>query len=123
MGIDCSGLALELGKSLGLHLPKDTTAQGHHDAIASAQCSEGVLHAGAFVYYGKNKDSITHVAFMINSFLAIGADGGDSSCTSLARAEILGAFVKLRPYNYRGDVVSILLPEYPLPLQQAFPRV
>lgn len=121
LGIDCSGLALELGKSLGLHLPKDTTAQGLYDTLKPSDgSSEGVLHAGSFVFYGKDVRSITHVTFMLNSFLALGADGGDSSCISAIRAEQIGAFVKVRPYNYRPDVVAIVLPSYPIQVEQLF---
>lgn len=108
-GIDCSGLAIEYIKAAGLNPPfKDATAQGIYNWLLTCP-GKSETKAGAFVFYGKNKASISHITIMVDDFYCIGANGGTSSCITWADAVKLNAFVKIRPYNYRADLVDVFL--------------
>lgn len=112
-GFDCSGLVLECLKSIGFVSAKtDMTAQGLYQFFIVNGLSAGVKE-GAICFYGKSAREIVHVALMLNTQQIIEAGGGDSSTTSLDAAKQQGAFVRVRPYNYRNDLVAIIQPNYP----------
>jgi len=110
-GFDCSGLAIELLQSVGV-LPRnyDNTAQGIYDDFVWATTSRKGL--GALAFYGKALDKISHVGMMLDTFQIIEAGGGNSKTTSTEAAAAQNAYVRMRPFNYRRDIVAIIMPNY-----------
>lgn len=111
-GFDCSGLVLEILKSVGIKPFTDGSAQNLYTHFRTNGGAFGV-GPGALCFYGKNSMSITHVAFMINNNQILEAGSGDSSTVTLERAKEQGACVRLRSYQNRNDLVEILTPQYP----------
>lgn len=123
-GIDCSGLAQELASVLGVDPKDDQTAVDlfHAFRIDGTIClkkdfkrglDHPALKIGAFAFYGSSLANITHVACLLNSWLAIGANGGGSKVTDRNLADEHDAFVKIRPIDYRPDLLAVVLPKYP----------
>lgn len=103
-GLDCSGFALIIAKSMGLvGWAADMTASGLKDELVDAG---GALSKtpgwGKFIFYGLGR--IVHVAWFINGWQVIGAQGGGSKVLSLLGANQANAFVKVLPWWYRHDV-------------------
>lgn len=112
-GFDCSGLVIELLKSVDL-LPRvfDTTSQGLYDHFFSSSLELKVPRFGALCFYGRSLKRITHVGMAIDSFRLIEAGGGNSLTRSEKKASEQNAFVRIRPINSRRDLVAILMPPY-----------
>jgi cell wall-associated NlpC family hydrolase len=110
-GFDCSGLVQELLASIGFDPPGDQSAQSLYEHFIKGSRSSQI-GLGALVFYGKSVEQITHVAFMLDTISAIGANGGGSKTTNNMEAERAGAFVKIRPLNYRSDLVAVIMPNY-----------
>lgn len=111
-GFDCSGLVDEIMESVGLGIQLKPNAQG----IYNYHLIHGIrttFEAGSLVFYGRNNKEVSHVAFMIDEKRIVEAGHGDSSTVSKEAAGIRGAFVRIRPYNYRSDLVGVLHPNYP----------
>jgi hypothetical protein len=89
IGIDCSGLAQEFLRSVGMD-------------------PEG--------FYGSDRD-VTHVAICMTPELIIEAGGGGRRTTNEARAHAHKAFVRMRPYDRRTDIVAICDPFKDDPLE------
>lgn len=112
-GWDCSHIVCELLIIDG-YLKHGTylTAQGLYDYFSRAE--NGVMALGpmpgALVFYGENKKAITHVSAFVDYKRAVTASGGGSDTVSDEIAAKKNAFVKLRPYDYRGDLVAIVCP-------------
>lgn len=110
-GFDCSGLVQEILASVGADPPGDQTAQTlfehfrRQGRIATAQ-------AGALVFYGKNRDLVTHVAFCLDRYRVIEAGGGGAKTKTRMDAALQNAFVRVRPFDHRPDIVAIWMPEY-----------
>lgn len=111
-GFDCSGLVLEILKSIEAQPFSDGSAQALYNYYRTNGGSFGV-GPGALCFYGKNTMQISHIAFMINKNQILEAGSGDSSTVTLERAKEQGACVRLRSYNHRKDLVEILTPNYP----------
>ncbi len=98
-GFDCSGLMIEILKSVGL-LPKrgDWTADMLKDLFADKTTE--VPRPGCLLFWGVG-DKATHVEMVFakisNDILTIGASGGGSKTTSKEVAISQNAFVKIRP--------------------------
>lgn len=109
-GFDCSGFVQEVLASAGLDPSGDQSAQALFDILSmyGKVFSNETPAAGDIIFYGTDSKSISHVAFMINSWQQIGANGGNHTCTDLRSAEKLGAMVKVRPWNYRKDFVAFV---------------
>lgn len=107
-GIDCSGLTQEILAMLGLDPEGDQSADAlyRHFLVRGKQ---GVKDAGALVFFGR-PDKITHVGVLLDSVTMIEAGGGGSRTLNLADAVAQNAFVRLRPYWRRKDVVAIIRP-------------
>lgn len=111
-GFDCSGLVIEVFKSLGVLGPSvDMTSQGLY-LWAKNGGRVGERRPGALAFFGKSKSQITHVAILLDEKLMIEAGGGDSRTTTLAAAEKTGACVRIRPIRSRKDLVDVVLPNY-----------
>jgi len=97
-GFDCSGLAIELLKSIGKFPRKeDRTALGLSNMFTKvAKPKEGCL-----VFYG---NPISHVEYCYNENLSIGASGGGPKTLTVKDAIRQNAFIKMRPI--RKDKVT-----------------
>jgi cell wall-associated NlpC family hydrolase len=114
-GIDCSGLVQEILMSVGIDPAGDQTAQilFNHFSQKDKQDKDQLVRAGSLAFYGKDKNSISHVAFMIDSWRMIEAGGGGSKTNTVADAERDIAFVRVRPFFRRKDLVAMIHPLYP----------
>lgn len=112
-GIDCSGLIVEIFKAFGV-IPglQDISADGLYRHFLNNGMTSGV-GAGALCFYG-TATNVTHVALMLNNWLIIEAGGGNAMTLSLAAAIDQEAFVRIRPYSHRKDLVTIIRPNYPV---------
>lgn len=109
-GFDCSGLAQELLAAIGLDPPGDQTAQ----TLYSHFVRDGVVGEtglGALCFYGADISKITHVGVMLNEESMIEAGGGGSKTTSLDAAIQQNAFIRIRLFNARKDLVAIVMPK------------
>lgn len=114
-GYDCSGLVQDLLAMVGVDPVGDQTAQALHDALRAKSLTItenlAMLDTGAVVFYGKSITQITHVEMILEERILIGAIGGGSRTLTFSDASAQNAFVKLRPFGYRRDIVSVLLPK------------
>lgn len=95
-GFDCSGLVVEILKSVGL-------VQRGSDFSAAGLFSKFALHEvhkpteGCLVFWANNTDKIIHVEYCIDSERTIGASGGGSKTITEQDAISQNAYVKVRP--------------------------
>ncbi len=109
-GFDCSGLVIELLKSVGmLERTYRDTAAGLHKLYASYPLA--IPDFGALAFYGV--PDISHVGFCLNPYLMLEAGSGTSETTTLDVAERQNAFVRVRPIKSRKDFIGCLYPQYP----------
>jgi cell wall-associated NlpC family hydrolase len=109
-GFDCSGFCLELLWAVGAAPAADTTADGLLQIARKNWKPCATPQAGAFVFYGKAGGRATHVAFIVSDGIIAEAGGGGSGTTTAAAAAAAGAFVRLRPWNRRRDILGIFTP-------------
>ena len=110
-GFDCSGLIQELLAVVGMDPPGDQTAQIlYNHFIKNGKI--GVHGFGALAFYGKSKSEITHVTYMLDEIHTLGANGGGSRTINKDAADRVSAFIKVRPLNYRPDLVAVIMPNY-----------
>jgi cell wall-associated NlpC family hydrolase len=109
-GFDCSGLIQELYAMIGLDPKGDQTAQGLYEFFKT-RAKDNQRALGSLVFYGKSSLAITHIGMMLDDQTIIEAGGGTQHCNNLEDAARLNAFVRLRPYNHRTDIVAIVTPQ------------
>ena len=111
-GFDCSGLILEVLKSVGLIKPNiDMTADNlyrwfNKNRIVKPGSGKLVFWFGQDVRSNK----AIHVEMMIDNDHTVGASGGGSATVTIQDAIKHNAFVKMRPINYRGSNYKICDP-------------
>jgi len=110
-GFDCSGLVQEVLMAVGMDIPGDQNAQAFYNHF-SERGHDGVKGLGALVFYGSSEGQITHIAMMVDGHHCVGANGGGSKTTSVGAADVADAFVKVRPYDYRKDMIAVIMPNY-----------
>lgn len=109
-GFDCSGFIQELLKSIGGDQPGDQNAQMIYDHYKYAgEFNNRAL--GALAFYGKSATEISHVAMFLNDWQVIEAGGGDHETTNAAQAEVDHAFIRVRPFNHRKDLIGVYKPK------------
>lgn len=111
IGLDCSGLVQEILAAAGMDPIGDQTAQALYDHYSKI----GIMNErglGAIAFYGKSLKEINHVVFMMSENICIGANGGGSKTINKEAAAQANAFVKLRPLEYRKDLVAVIMPKY-----------
>ena len=98
-GFDCSGLAVEYLKCLGV-IPKnsDFNAQG----LARILRIKARAQRGDLVFFGESVNAITHVEIMIDPLTCIGASGGGRHIKNADLAWQHNAYIKCRPLKYGG---------------------
>lgn len=112
LGFDCSGLVIECLKSVGIAPIKDSSAQELF-TLFKAQGIISAIGAGALCFYGKSTNQISHVALMVNDNQIIEAGSGTSQTLTAQDAAKQNAFIRIRPYNHRKDLVEVIMPNYP----------
>lgn len=110
-GFDCSGVVQEWLSSAGIDPPGDQTAQALYDHFEK-RGSWNEYRPGALAFYGKSCLNISHVGMMVDAYRIAEAAGGGSRTNDLAGAERDNAYIRLRPVNYRKDLVAIIYPGY-----------
>jgi len=111
-GIDCSGLVQEILMSVGIDPIGDQNAQALYDYFTRLTVKNAVPGPGSICFYGASPRSVSHVGFMIDENRIIEAGGGGPHTVSRADAERDKAFVRVRPFDRRKDLVAIVLPDY-----------
>lgn len=111
-GLDCSGLTEQILAQIGMDPLGVQNAQALHDYYLD-KSMVSTRGFGALCFYGPSVGEINHVAFMLNDYQIIEAGSGDHTTTSVERAQEQSAFVRVRLYNRRKDLVAILMPDYP----------
>ena len=103
-GFDCSGLVIEILKSVGLLSRKgDWTAHGLWDLFRARGCEVDAPRSGCLVFYG-TPDKVIHVEMLVADDLTIGASGGGPGTLSEADAIKQNAYIKIRPLRSGGSV-------------------
>lgn len=112
-GIDCSGLVIEVMKSVGV-LPPHFRTSAHelyktlgtmgHPHVST--CEEG-----AIAFFGLPQH-ISHVAICKDDQFIIEAGGGSSSVITLDDAKKTNSFVRIRPLSIHKDLIGFILPNY-----------
>ena len=112
-GFDCSGLVQELLAIFGMDPKGDQTAQALYNYFKD-NSNEGPRDVGTLVFFGRSKDRISHVGLMLSEHSMIEAGGGGSKTNTEQDAINQNAYVRIRPFNNRKDIVAILNPQgYP----------
>lgn len=112
-GFDCSGLVVEILKSVG-YFPGnfDSNSQGLFN-IVKATCQDTMnAKLGSLVFFGKDAENITHVGFCLDETRMLEAGGGGSKTITLDDASHQNAYVRIRPFRSRKDLVAIFSPKY-----------
>lgn len=109
-GFDCSGLVQELYAMIGADPKGDQTAQGLYDYFKD-KSREGPRDTGTLVFFGQSTSKITHIGMIIEGMVMIEAGGGGSRTQTIEDASSQNAYVRLRPFNQRSDVVAVLMPK------------
>lgn len=114
-GLDCSGFVQEALAPLGLDPVGDQTAQGLYDyfkvkGYGLPQLSNFMGYTGALVFCGKSITQITHVQLCLTPTVIIEAGGGGSRTVTQQDAINQNAFIRLRPFLQRKDVVAVVRP-------------
>lgn len=109
-GYDCSGLVLELLKSVG-KTPHtlDVNAQGLFRMFYKQGAITINPSCGDLAFYGKDNDNVTHVGMCVDSSRVIEAGGGGSKTTTTEAAAQQNAYIRLRPIRYRKDFLCVLM--------------
>lgn len=109
-GFDCSGFVLELLEAGGLKLSDKTAHQLYHYMMHEGFPLDKPRE-GAIVFFG-SKQKVTHTAYCVDGEFIIEAGGGGRKTTSRAAAIRDNAWIRLRRYEYRSDLVAIRYPQY-----------
>lgn len=113
-GFDCSGVVSAILQGVGAIHTKGLNSQGLYDHFIKKTNGEKIAEPqpGALIFYGTRTTAITHISFAIDYWRMVEAGGGDSTTTTPARAQVQGAFVRMRPIDFRKDMVAIIMPKY-----------
>ncbi len=103
-GFDCSGLAIECYKSVGV-LPRSGDWTADRLMMIFPQIGLNQLQRGDAVFWITDTDNpkAIHVGIALGGGLYIGAEGGGSWATDPGQALKRDAFIKIRPINSRGQ--------------------
>jgi hypothetical protein len=108
---DCSGLVIEILKSVGLFPRKgDTTAHGLFERFAAQRVKEIEAEPGCLVFWLNQSGRAVHVEMVVQvedtEIYAMGASGGGPDVVDHATAMAKNAFVKVRPVASRTGLRS-----------------
>ena len=107
-GYDCSGFAQEILAAFGKDPKGDQTAAGlYQHFIVNGDIKKDV-RLGYLVFYGRN--AVNHVAVGIGDGMIIEAAGGGRNTLSPKDAARDNAYVRVRPWNHRNDLICVIDP-------------
>lgn len=112
-GFDCSGFVQELYASIGIDPPGDQTAQKLFDYFYNEDSKRDLFkepRIGSLAFYGRQLNRISHVAMFMDSSHVIEAGGGNASTTNVEASIRQNAYIRIRPFSQRRDLVAILRP-------------
>jgi cell wall-associated NlpC family hydrolase len=113
-GFDCSGFVVWIYQVFGLLPSGDWTAQSLSAwFIHGSQLRTQAPQPGEMVFYGADRNHLTHVMLALGGGLVVGASGGDHTTTTVEEARRRGAQVKVKPLDYRNDLQFALSPGFP----------
>ena len=95
-------------KSMGIYIPHDMSALGLYGYFSPTWAPKAAR--GGLVFFGKDREDITHVGVCLDNKFMLEAGGGDSRVRTVADAKIRNAFVRISPITRRADLVSALHP-------------
>lgn len=101
VGFDCSGLVLEGLRAFGLWGIKDATSQGIFDELSKKWGESKGDAAGALLFFGRDKGSISHVGISLGNGQFIEAGGGGKQSVDVG-------MVRIRPMSWRKDLVAVI---------------
>jgi cell wall-associated NlpC family hydrolase len=105
-GFDCSGLCIEILKSVGkLPAKGDWTAAGLFEKFKHARVT--FAQEGCLVFWGRTLEGITHIEYCLNEDLSIGASGGGSKTKTIQDAFKQDAYIKVRPIRPRAPIAFV----------------
>ncbi len=110
-GFDCSGLMVEILKSVGA-LPRggDWTASGLWKSFKD-KCQVKKPGPGCMVFWSNRAGAkIIHVEMCLDDKLSIGASGGGSKTKTEQDAVAQNAFIKIRPFRSRNHIFGFIDP-------------
>jgi len=111
-GFDCSGFAVEILQAAGA-IPHrtDFSSQGLYNLFKHQQVV-GKLEPQFLdlVFYGKGSEKVSHVAIFLGDDKIVEASGGGRGTTDEEIAALQNAFIRVRPWHYRSDVVGFYRP-------------
>ena len=110
-GFDCSGLAVEVLKSVGiLRRGTDYTSQALYTKFKKYETGEPKKGSLVFYHNGRSNKRIIHVAIALDRVRVIEASGGGSRTKSLQDAVDQNAFIRIRTWKSRKNVAGFLDP-------------
>lgn len=107
-GWDCNGLIHEVLQAVGLE-PHGFDCTAHELYLRHKDKKEDKPFPGRLIFWFKSGKAI-HVEMCFDEYLAVGASGGGSKTNTREDAIKYNAFVKMRPWNYRGESYKIIDP-------------
>jgi len=109
-GADCSGFVGMVLRAAGLMRNReDLNSKGLHERFMEGSTTE--TRPGNLVFYGElDRGGISHVGIFIEDGIILEAAGGNSKTKTKADADRDNAFVRMRPYTYRKDLLAIVDP-------------
>ncbi len=113
VGLDCSGFVIWSLRSIGVWKGGDDSAQGlygHYKLHGIEHTLHDVREDGDLLFFGADRNNITHVAIAAGETLMFEAGGAGSKCKTPADAAAAGAMVRIRPVSSRKDLVAICSP-------------
>lgn len=110
-GLDCSGFAQEILAAIGLDPAGDQTAQALYNHFDNLREIGAIPTAGSLSFYGRDYNSIIHIAVHISNGIVIEAGGGGSRTLTLQDSIAQNAFIRLRPVKYRKDYLTTITPK------------
>lgn len=112
LGFDCSGLTQELLACMNEAPETDSNAQSLYNHFLKVGFPGRTLGLGALCFYGKSVKEITHVAMMLSETEIIEAGGGGSKTNTAADAAAQNAYIRIRRFDRRKDLVAVIMPKY-----------
>jgi len=115
-GYDCSGLAQEFYSLLGIDPPGDQTAQGYYNywwPQLDRRCyhiAKAKVCFGDMLFFGMDKNHISHIAIAMGRHILLEAGGGGSNCHTAEDARKIGAEVRFHPIHLRKDFICAIRP-------------
>ena len=104
-GLDCSGAIQLWLAAIGEDPKGDQTANKLYKYSKKYYGLSASPFLGCLAYYGGKK--IIHVAMCLDHYFIIEAGGGSRHITTVKKARAANAEIRIRPRNYRNDLVGI----------------